>query len=221
MSTCALEPSRSFRRQRPKVRSVPHGLIDSRARERIENRRRPTRRGFTTRMARRRSNGQKKTRRGSGVIGRALGMMAFLPIASRAPLYARLVLALVMDDRMPNSRKALLAGAAGYLLIGRDLLPDEVPILGGLDDLVIVVLAVDLFLDGVPAELLNEKLVELDIDRAAFDQDMARIRRLTPGPVRKTIRRVPQLIGQAGAAIEHSGIGPRVRGWISKEGSIA
>jgi uncharacterized membrane protein YkvA (DUF1232 family) len=172
-------------------------------------------------MARRRSNGQKKTRRGSGVIGRALGMMAFLPIASRAPVYARLVLALVMDDRMPNSRKALLAGAAGYLLIGRDLLPDEVPILGGLDDLVIVVLAVDLFLDGVPAELLNEKLVELDIDRAAFDQDMARIRRLTPGPVRKTIRRVPQLIGQAGAAIEHSGIGPRVRGWISKEGSIA
>ena len=148
-------------------------------------------------------------------------MMAFLPIASRAPVYARLVLALVMDDRMPNSRKALLAGAAGYLLIGRDLLPDEVPILGGLDDLVIVVLAVDLFLDGVPAELLNEKLVELDIDRAAFDQDMARIRRLTPGPVRKTIRRVPQLIGQAGAAIEHSGIGPRVRGWISKEGSIA
>jgi uncharacterized membrane protein YkvA (DUF1232 family) len=147
--------------------------------------------------------------------------MAFLPIASRAPLYARLVLALVMDDRMPNSRKALLAGAAGYLLIGRDLLPDEVPILGGLDDLVIVVLAVDLFLDGVPAELLNEKLGELDIDRAAFDQDMARIRRLTPGPVRKTIRRVPQLIGQAGAAIEHSGIGPRVRGWISKEGSIA
>ena len=172
-------------------------------------------------MARRRSNGQKKTRRGSGVIGRALGMMAFLPIASRAPLYARLVLALVMDDRTPNSRKALLAGAAGYLLIGRDLLPDEVPILGGLDDLVIVVLAVDLFLDGVPAELLNEKLGELDIDRAAFDQDMARIRRLTPGPVRKTIRRVPQLIGQAGAAIEHSGIGPRVRGWISKEGSIA
>ncbi len=172
-------------------------------------------------MARRRSNGQKKTRRGSGVIGRALGMMAFLPIASRAPVYARLVLALVMDERMPNGRKALLAGAAGYLLIGRDLLPDEVPILGGLDDLVIVVLAVDLFLDGVPADLLAEKLGELDIDRAAFDQDMARIRRLTPGPVRKTIRRVPQLIGQAGAAIEHSGIGPRVRGWISKEGSIA
>ena len=148
-------------------------------------------------------------------------MMAFLPLASRAPIYARLVLALVLDERTPNSRKALLAGAAGYILIGRDLLPDEVPILGGLDDLVVVVLAVDLFLDGVPTDLLDEKLDELAIDRVAFDQDMARIRRLTPGPVRKTIRRIPGLIGQAGAALEQSGIVPRVRGWISKEGSIA
>jgi len=148
-------------------------------------------------------------------------MMAFLPLASRAPIYTRLIVALVMDERMPAGRKALLAGAAGYLLVGRDLVPDEVPLLGGLDDLVVVVLAVDLFMDGVPDELLAEKLRELDIDRPSFDDDMARIRRLTPGPVRKTIRRIPGLIAQAGEAIEHSGVGPRVRAWISKEGSIA
>ncbi len=119
------------------------------------------------------------------------------------------------------ARKALLAGAAGYLVIGRDLVPDRVPLLGGLDDLVIVVLAVDLFIDGVPDELLAEKLDELGIDRPAFDDDMARIRRLTPGPVRKTIRRVPALIAQAVEAIDNSGIGPRVRSWVSKEESIA
>ena len=44
----------------------------------------------------------------------------------------------------------LLGAAAGYLVLGRDIIPDDVPILGGLDDLVVVVLAVDLFLDGVP-----------------------------------------------------------------------
>ena len=65
------------------------------------------------------------------------------------------------------------------------------PIIGGLDDLVVVILAVDLFIDGIPEELLAEKLVELDIDRVAFDRDIAQIRRLTPGPVRRTIRRVP------------------------------
>jgi uncharacterized membrane protein YkvA (DUF1232 family) len=173
-------------------------------------------------MARLGSNGHGKARRrGPGLLGRALGMMAFLPLASRAPIYARLVFALLTDDRTPANRKILLAGAAGYLLVGRDLIPDEVPILGGLDDLVVVVLAVDLFLDGIPKELLYEKLSELDIERAAFEEDMARVRRLTPGPVRKTIRRIPQLIGQAGEALEHTGLGPRVRSWISKEGSVA
>jgi uncharacterized membrane protein YkvA (DUF1232 family) len=163
----------------------------------------------------------KSRRRGTSALGRALGMMAFLPLASRAPIYARLMLALVADARMPAGRKAMLVGAAGYLLLGRDLVPDQVPLLGGLDDLVVVVLAVDLFMDGVPDELLAEKLRDLGIDRPAFDDDMARIRRLTPGPVRKTIRRIPGLIAQAGEAIDNSGIGPRVRAWISKEEPIA
>ena len=163
------------------------------------------------------SKGKDHKRRGSSTLGRALGLMAFMPLASRAPLYARLMLALLIDERTPASRKALLAGAAGYLLVGRDLVPDDIPILGGLDDFVIVVLAVDLFLDGVPEELIDEKLVELDIDRVAFNEDIARIRRLTPGPVRKTIRRIPELLGQAGAALQSSGVGPRVRQWINKE----
>jgi uncharacterized membrane protein YkvA (DUF1232 family) len=174
-------------------------------------------------MARQDENesGKKSRKRGSGVLGRAVGILAFLPLASRAPIYARLIASLLVDDRTPASRKVLLAGAAGYLLIGRDLVPDQVPVLGGLDDLVVVVLAVDLFLDGVPDELLAEKIAELGIDRTAFDDDMARVRRLTPGPVRKTMRRIPGLIAQAGEAIDHSGVGPRVRAWISKEGSIA
>jgi len=170
-------------------------------------------------MARGARSPQHKSRT-SNALGRALGLMAFMPIASRAPMYARLMLSLILDERTPAARKAFLAGAAGYVLIGRDLIPDEIPLLGGLDDLVVVVLAVDLFLDGVPDELLREKLAELDIDRAAFDEDIARIRRLTPGPVRKTIRRIPDLLGQAAAAVEGSGIGPRLRQWINREEPI-
>ena len=143
--------------------------------------------------------------------------MAFLPVASRFPMYARLVTALALDERMPAARKALLAGAAGYLVLGRDLIPDDIPVIGGLDDLVVVVLAVDLFLDGAPEDLLAEKLDELGIDRAAFDRDIAQIRRLTPGPVRRTIRRVPALIGPAADTIQHIGLGPRLRAWINRE----
>ena len=89
---------------------------------------------------------------------RLLGWAAFLPLASRAPIYGRLFWELILDDRTPAGRKALLAGALGYLVLGRDIIPDDIPILGGLDDLVVVVLAVDLFLDGVPTDVLDEKL---------------------------------------------------------------
>ena len=154
---------------------------------------------------------------GRAGLSRFVSLLAFLPVASRVPDYARLIAALVLDERMPTDRKVVLGAAAGYLVIGRDLVPDSVPLIGGLDDLVVVVLAVDLFLDGVPPELLQEKLDDLAIDRASFDRDVAQIRRLTPGPVRRTIRRLPGLISAAGRAIDHSGILPRVRTWITKE----
>jgi uncharacterized membrane protein YkvA (DUF1232 family) len=154
---------------------------------------------------------------GGASIGRFVSLLAFLPVASRVPDYARLIGALVLDERMPSDRKVLLGAAAGYLVVGRDLIPDSLPIIGGLDDLIVVVLAVDLFLDGVPPELLQEKLDDLAIDRASFDRDVAQIRRLTPGPVRRTIRRVPGLVTAVGRAIDRSGIVPRARAWITKE----
>ena len=165
-----------------------------------------------------------KTRRrrtiGGAGLTRMLSLLAFLPVASRVPDYARLVTALVLDERMPKDRKVLLGAAAGYLVLGRDIIPDDLPIIGGLDDLVVVVLAVDLFLDGVPRDLLEEKLLDLDIDRASFDRDIAQIRRLTPGPVRRTIRRVPTLITGVGDTISQLGLGPRVRAWINREDPI-
>ncbi|HKG56131.1 MAG TPA: YkvA family protein [Candidatus Limnocylindrales bacterium] len=159
-------------------------------------------------------------RSAGGAVRRALGLLAFLPVASRVPAYARLVWALAIDERTPAARKALLGGALGYLLIGRDLVPDDIPVVGGLDDLVVVALAVDLFLDGMPDGLLDEKLVDLGIDRVAFDRDVAQIRRLTPGPVRRTIRRIPGALTAVGDAVGQTGVGPRLRTWINKEESL-
>lgn len=165
---------------------------------------------------------RKRTRRGTaGAVRRALGMLAFLPVASRLPMYARLIWALLLDDRTPGPRKALLGGALGYLVLGRDIVPDDAPLVGGLDDLVVVALAVDLFLDGVPDELLVEKLDELGIERAEYDRDVAQLRRLMPGPVRRSIRRIPSAVGAVANAVDRSGVAPRLRAWINKEGSPA
>ena len=170
-------------------------------------------------MARRTSEEQRSPQR----IGlrRLLGWAAFLPLASRAPIYGRLFLELIRDERTPAGRKAMLAAALGYLVLGRDLVPDDVPLVGGLDDLVVVVLAVDMFLDGVPDDVLDEKLDKLGIDRRAFMDDVRRIRRFTPDSLRRMMRRAPELVSFAGDTLHTSGVGPRVRSWINKEGSIA
>ena len=152
---------------------------------------------------------------------RLVGWAAFLPLAARAPIYARLFLELIRDDRTPAGRKVMLAGALGYLVVGRDLVPDDLPLIGGLDDLVVVVLAVDLFLDGVPQDVLDEKLDELGIDRRAFGADVARIRRFTPSSLRRLVRRGPELVQYVGDTLERNEVGPRVRAWINKEGYSA
>jgi uncharacterized membrane protein YkvA (DUF1232 family) len=156
--------------------------------------------------------GRRKQRIG---LRRLLGLAVFLPLASRAPLYGRLFWELVRDDRTPVGRKALLAVALGYLVLGRDLIPDDLPVIGGLDDLVVVVLAVDVFLDGVPVDVLDEKLDELGIDPRAFRGDVARIRRFTPGVLRRIIRRAPEMATLAGETLHIGGVGPKVRSWIN------
>jgi uncharacterized membrane protein YkvA (DUF1232 family) len=155
-----------------------------------------------------------RRRRKSGIL-RALRWLAFVPVASRVPMYARLIWALAVDARVSASRKAILVGAAGYVMIGRDLIPDDIPVLGRIDDLAVVVLAVELFLDGIPDDILEEKFDELDIDREAFRRDMDQVRRLTPAPVRKVIRRLPDVLDEAGRLVTQARIGPRVRSWVT------
>ena len=120
-----------------------------------------------------------------------------------------------MDARVPVGRKVLLAGAAGYVLVGRDLIPDDIPLLGGIDDLAVVVLAVELFFDGVPEEILEEKIDELEIDREAFWRDMDQVRRLTPAPVRKLVHRLPDAFDAASRLVNQTRVGPRLRSWVT------
>jgi uncharacterized membrane protein YkvA (DUF1232 family) len=166
------------------------------------------------RMASRQQATTGKKRRRKGGFLKAIRWLAFVPLAGRIPMYARLVWALAVDARVPASRKAVLVLGGGYVLFGRDLIPDEFPLVGSLDDLAVVILAVELFLDGVPEDVLDEKIDELAIDREAFERDMDQVRRLTPAPVRRVIRRLPDALDAAGRLVDQTGIGRRVRSFI-------
>ena len=160
------------------------------------------------------SDEQKKKGRSPG-IRRMIAAAALMPMAGRAPLYARLIWALIQDERVPITRKALLGGALGYVALGRDIVPDRVPLLGQLDDLVMVALAIDLFVDGLDEALLSEKLEEAGIPRAAYDEDVARVRRLVPGPIRRVARRIPAGIRVVAEAVDNTGLPDQLRRWIN------
>jgi uncharacterized membrane protein YkvA (DUF1232 family) len=161
------------------------------------------------------SSDEKKSKGRSPGIRRMIAAAAFMPMAGRAPLYARLIWSLIQDERVPLTRKALLGGALGYVALGRDIVPDRVPLLGQLDDLVMVALAIDLFVDGLDESLLSEKLEEAGIPRAAYDEDVARVRRLVPGPIRKVARRIPEGIRVVAEAVDNTGLPDQLRRWIN------
>src|SRR3989304_9382764 len=95
-------------------------------------------------------------RRGRGLL-RALNLLPFLPLAGRAPLYARVLWALASDPRVPASRKALLGLAGAYIVSPFDLVPEWIPFLGAIDDVAVMVLAIDVFIEGLPEGLVGEE----------------------------------------------------------------
>ena len=164
--------------------------------------------------------GGKRGKRGRRpAVRRMIAAAALMPLAARAPLYARLLWSLVSDPRTPAARKAALGVGLAYVALGRDIVPDRIPLLGQLDDLVVVALATELFLEGLDEELLTEKLMEAGIPRAAYDEDVARVRRLVPGPFRRAVRRIPGAVRLAADAVAQSGVQPRVRSWINRDGA--
>jgi uncharacterized membrane protein YkvA (DUF1232 family) len=124
----------------------------------------------------------------------AISFWPFIPIASRATTYGRLVLELATDGRVPWTRKVVLGIAAAYVVSPVDLVPDWVPFVGRIDDVMVTVLALDLFLDGIPRELMIEKMYTLGIDGRELERDLESVRRLLPRPIRAVGRRLPALL---------------------------
>lgn len=60
------------------------------------------------------------------------------------------------DNRTPKFAKILLGLAVGYLLLPIDIIPDFIPVIGHLDDLIIVPTLVIIALKMIPKEVIED-----------------------------------------------------------------
>lgn len=97
-------------------------------------------------------------------------------IVLQLPTYARLVWGLARDARTPVGLKLLLGAALTYVIAPVDLVPDVVPILGQADDLTVLLLVLDLFINNAPSAVREEHLARARKGEAQLDQDLAELR---------------------------------------------
>ena len=90
-----------------------------------------------------------------------------IDIAKRLPAYLRLGTRLMRDERIPKRHKATLTAALGYTISPIDLIPGIIPLLGQLDDLLVLLSALRFTLNHIDPALAEEHSRELEAEAAA------------------------------------------------------
>jgi len=87
------------------------------------------------------------------------------------PRYGKLAYCLMRDERVPTAPKAALLATLGLIVSPVDL-PAWIPLLGEFDMLALGILAVKVFVEACPDEIVREHEAALAVGTSTFDQDV-------------------------------------------------
>jgi uncharacterized membrane protein YkvA (DUF1232 family) len=116
----------------------------------------------------------------------------------KLPTYARMVWGLMRDPRTPVGLKGILAAALAYVVLPVDLVPDAIPIIGQADDLTVLLLVLDLFIQNAPAEVREEHAARARNGTADLDRDLAKLRGLMGHRFDRIRDDLPELLDRYG-----------------------
>lgn len=91
------------------------------------------------------------TKEKTGSMGGKISEYLFL-----LPDFFILVCRLAVDKRVPAKHKLKVAGIIAYLIMPIDIIPDFIPVIGYVDDLVLVVLGLNLILNDIDHKILRD-----------------------------------------------------------------
>ena len=116
----------------------------------------------------------------------------------KLPTYARVVWGIERDPRTPIGLKAMLAAALAYVVFPIDLIPDAIPILGQADDLTVLLLVLDLFIQNAPPEVRAEHALRARNGTADLDRDLVKLRAVMGSRYDEVRDNLPELLERFG-----------------------
>ena len=100
----------------------------------------------------------------TGMI-KQLGWRNFFQLLIHLPNFFKLFARLIRDPRVSFSPKLVVAGILAYVVLPTDLLPDFLVGIGQIDDLVVILVGLKLFLKLCPPEVVQEHLAMIAAGR--------------------------------------------------------
>ena len=101
-----------------------------------------------------------------------IGLRMLRRIARELPRYGKLTYCLYRDPRVPVRNKLALAGAMALILNPVVDVPLRFPVFGEMDAMALTVLAVRLFVDRAPKDVVAEHQEKIALGTSIFDEDL-------------------------------------------------
>lgn len=118
----------------------------------------------------------------------------------RLPSYARLAWNLGRDPLLSKGRRATVLAAAGYLVSPVDLIPGIIPVLGQLDDLLVLLAALRFALQGLDPEQRAAHLRAVGLSDSMLVEDVGALG-LTAAWLARAGARTAVKVGRAGMRV--------------------
>src|SRR5688500_665500 len=90
------------------------------------------------------------------LAARRIGRDLVKELAKEIPAHAKTVMRLARDPRVPKRAKVALLFMAAWVVFPIDLIPEFIPVIGPLDDVIVIALALWYAGKHVPSEVLTE-----------------------------------------------------------------